>query len=125
MTQLEKNLKLACIACLFTGFAALCVGILTGVQTVFDTDAVATVACGVGAIPGGAQSARLANVPSNATKVRRLAIILVIASIVFAAIAMTMGDPTPLQIAVLVGAGIVALLMMVFAQRLVKRLEQV
>ena len=36
MTQLAKSLKISCIACLFIGLAALVIGIVVGLRSVFD-----------------------------------------------------------------------------------------
>ena len=125
MNQLAKNLKISCIACLFIGLAALVVGIVVGLRTVFDVDALATVACGLGSTPAGAQASRLANVPSNAKKVRAISLIALLACCGFLAIAVMAGDPQPEQIGVIVLAAFAALLMTIFSHRQVKELERV
>lgn len=125
MTQLAKNLKISCIACLFIGLAALVIGIVVGVRTVFDVDALATLACGLGSTPAGAQASRLANVPSNAKKVRAIALIALAGSCVFLAVAVLMGNPIPAQVGVIALAAFAALLMTVNSQKQVKELERV
>jgi len=125
MNQLGKNLKLSCIACLFLGMAALIAGIASGVMQAFDTDAIATLACGIGAMPAGAQASRLANVPSNAKKVRLMSLIVLIASSAFCAIAVALGNPTPWQIAALALVIVASLAMLIYSHRLVKQLERV
>ena len=125
MNQLGKNLKLSCIACLFIGLAAIAVGVIAGVQELFDTDALATIACGIGATPAGAQASRLANVPNNASKVRTISLIVLLATIAFCAIAYLTGDPTPLQLCALALVAVAALAMLIFSHRMVKDLERV
>ena len=125
MNAIEKNLKLSCIACLFVGLAAIVVGAIIGIQTIFDTDAIATVLCGVGSVPAGAQSSRLANVPSNAYKVRTISIIVLVFTAAIGAFAITTGDPTPAQIGVIGLICIAALCMLIYSQKLVKQLEHV
>jgi len=125
MTQLAKSLKISCIACLFIGLAALVIGIVVGLRSVFDVDALATVACGLGSTPAGAQASRLANVPSNAKKVRAISLIVLVACVVFLGIAIKMGDPTPEQIGVLCLAAFAALMMTWFSHKQVKELERV
>ena len=125
MNKLEKNLKLSCLACLFTGLAVLIVGIIAGATANFDADAVCTIFCGLGATPTGVQAARLANVPSNAGRVRWMALVMLIADLVFVGVSLWRGDPTVAQLAVMGLAALVALAMLVFAQREVKALEKV
>ena len=125
MTKDGKNLKLACIACLFVGLAVLVVGVVSGIMQAFDADAIATLVCGAVSAPGGAQSSRLANVPSNVHKIRGIALGL----IVVAAIALGVSYATKTAgIAQFVGVGIallVSLVMLVYAQRITKDLERV
>ena len=125
MNQLAKTLKMSCIACLFIGLAALVVGIVVGMRSAFDADALATVACGLGSTPAGAQASRLANVPSNASKVRTISLIALVFCCLFLAVALFMGDPTPEQVGVLSLAAFAALLMAFFSHRQVKELERV
>jgi hypothetical protein len=125
MNKIMKNLKLACIACLFLGLAALIVGVVSGISTVFDTDAIATVACGLGSAPAGAQSSRLANVPSNAAQVRAISLVILLGTTVFAVAAYMLGNPTPLQLGAFALVWIAALLMAIFSHQEVKQLERV
>ncbi|MBQ9006965.1 MAG: hypothetical protein IJ092_11440 [Atopobiaceae bacterium] len=125
MNQLAKNLKISCIACLFIGLAALVIGIVVGLRSVFDVDALATVACGLGSTPAGAQASRLANVPSNAKKVRAIALIALVACCAFLGVAVALGNPVPEQIGVLALAAFATLLMSFFSHKQVKELERV
>ncbi len=125
MNKLEKELKISCIACLFVGLAVLIVGIVAGVKDGYDLDAISTIFCGLGATPAGVQAARLANVPSNSTKVRAMAIVVLIASAIFAVVAFKGGDPSVAQLVALGVMILVALIMLVFAHRQVKVLEKV
>lgn len=125
MNKLGKNLKLSCIACLFVGLAAIVVGIVAGIQELFDVDALATIVCGIGATPAGAQASRLANVPNNASKVRTISLIVLVATIAFGVVAYLMGNPTPLQLAALALVAVASLAMLVFSHRMVKDLERV
>lgn len=125
MNVIEKNLKLSCIACLFVGLAAIVVGVIVDIQTIFDSDAIATVLCGIGSMPAGAQSSRLANVPSNAYKVRSISIIVLLFTIAIGAFAVMTGNPTPVQIGVIALVCIAALCMLIYSQKLVKQLERV
>lgn len=125
MNKLGKNLKLSCIACLFVGLAAIVVGIVAGIQELFDVDALATIVCGIGATPAGAQASRLANVPNNASKVRTISLIVLVATIAFGAVAYLMGNPTPLQLGALALVAVASLAMLVFSHRMVKDLERV
>ena len=125
MNKLGKNLKLSCIACLFVGLAAIVVGIVAGIQELFDVDALATIVCGIGATPAGAQASRLANVPNNASKVRTISLIVLVATIAFGVVAYLMGNPTPLQLGALALVVVASLAMLVFSHRMVKDLERV
>jgi O-antigen/teichoic acid export membrane protein len=125
MNKLGKNLKLSCIACLFVGLAAIVVGIVAGIQELFDVDALATIVCGIGATPAGAQASRLANVPNNASKVRTISLIVLVATIAFGVVAYLMGNPTPLQLGALALVAVASLAMLVFSHRMVKDLERV
>lgn len=125
MNKLGKNLKLSCIACLFVGLAAIVVGIVAGLQELFDVDALATIVCGIGATPAGAQASRLANVPNNASKVRTISLIVLVATIAFGVVAYLMGNPTPLQLGALALVAVASLAMLVFSHRMVKDLERV
>ena len=125
MNKLGKNLKLSCIACLFVGLAAIVVGIVAGIQELFDVDALATIVCGIGATPAGAQASRLANVPNNASKVRTISLIVLVATIAFGVVAYLMGNPTPLQLGALALVAVASLAMLVFSHRIVKDLERV
>ena len=125
MNKLGKNLKLSCIACLFVGLAAIVVGIVAGLQELFDVDALATIVCGIGATPAGAQASRLANVPNNASKVRTISLIVLVATIAFGVVAYLMGNPTPLQLGALALVAVASLAMLVFSHRIVKDLERV
>ena len=125
MNKLGKNLKLSCIACLFVGLAAIVVGIVAGIQELFDVDALATIVCGIGATPAGAKASRLANVPNNASKVRTISLIVLVATIAFGAVAYLMGNPTPLQLGALALVAVASLAMLVFSHRIVKDLERV
>ena len=125
MNKLGKNLKLSCIACLFVGLAAIVVGIVAGLQELFDVDALATIVCGIGATPAGAQASRLANVPNNASKVRTISLVVLLATIAFGVVAYLMGNPTPLQLGALALVVVASLAMLVFSHRMVKDLERV
>ncbi len=125
MNKLGKNLKLSCIACLFVGLAAIVVGIVAGIQELFDVDALATIVCGLGATPAGAKASRLANVPNNASKVRTISLIVLVATIAFGVVAYLMGNPTPLQLGALALVAVASLAMLVFSHRIVKDLERV
>ena len=125
MNKLGKNLKLSCIACLFVGLAAIVVGIVAGIQELFDVDALATIVCGIGATPAGAKASRLANVPNNASKVRTISLIVLVATIAFGVVAYLMGNPTPLQLGALALVAVASLAMLVFSHRIVKDLERV
>lgn len=125
MNKLGKNLKLSCIACLFVGLAAIVVGIVAGIQELFDVDALATIVCGIGATPAGAQASRLANVPNNASKVRTISLVVLLATIALGVVAYLMGNPTPLQLGALALVVVASLAMLVFSHRMVKDLERV
>ena len=125
MNSLQKNLKKSCIACLFVGLVVLIVGISDGLVEAFDVDAIATIFCGLGAAPTGVQTSRLANVPSNATKIRSIGLVVLLGSIVFAGVAVWQGNPSVVQLVALGAMIITALLMVVFAQQLAKYLERV
>lgn len=125
MSKDGRNLKLACIACLFAGLATLVIGVAVGVTSVFDTDAIATIACGVGGLPAGGQASRLANVPAHAGRIRSISLVMLAASGALLAVSMALGDPTTLQLVALTLVAAIALAMAVFAHRVVRGLERV
>ena len=124
MNQKEKNLKLACIACLFVGILCIVSGVMAAVRAL-DLDAAATLLGGVIGLPVGVQTARLANVPSNAARIQKVALIVTLLTIGLAALAFCAGDPTSLQIAALACAILVGLAMTVFSHVLVREQAKV
>ena len=98
---------------------------IAGIQELFDVDALATIVCGLGATPAGAKASRLANVPNNASKVRTISLIVLVATIAFGVVAYLMGNPTPLQLGALALVAVASLAMLVFSHRIVKDLERV
>ncbi len=96
-----------------------------GLRSVFDVDALATVACGLGSTPAVGRGIKARYVPSNAKKVRAISLIALVACVVFLGIAIKMGDPKPEQIGVLCLAAFAALMMTWFSHKQVKELERV
>lgn len=125
MTKDGKTLKLACIACLFIGLVTAVVGIAAGVAQAWDIDALATLICGLGITPTGAQASRLANVPSNATKVRTLSLIALVATVALCAVGYFMGRIETPQLIAFALAILAELIMVVYSHRIVKQLERV
>jgi membrane protein YdbS with pleckstrin-like domain len=64
-------------------------------------------------------------VPNNASKVRTISLIVLLATIAFGAVAYLMGNPTPLQLGALALVAVASLAMLVFSHRIVKDLERV
>ena len=125
MTKDGKNLKIMCISCLFIGLAVIAIGIIEGETSTFDADALATLGCGLVAVPSGAQSSRLANVPSNVHKVRLLGLVVLVAAIALGCVSYFMGKASVIQYVGLALLAVVGLAMLFFAQRITKELERV
>lgn len=124
MSAQEKNLKLSCIACLFIGLFAIIAGAIAAASAV-DADAIATIAGGVVGLPLGVQTSRLANVPSNAKKIRLMALLFTLCASALVGIAFALGNPTPLQMAALVLTAVIGVAMLAFSHTLVKAQERV
>ena len=76
-------------------------------------------------LPLGVQASRLANVPSNAKKIRLMALLFTFCACALVGIAFALGNPTPLQMAALVLTAVIGVAMLVFSHTLVKAQERV
>ena len=121
MTGDGKILKLACLASLFVGFAALIYGVVLLVGNFTDIDAWITAAEGIAATALGVHSARLANVPSNTSKIRMIALVGALCALAIAAYVLMQGPETTrgqdVISVIVVGIMLVAVL---YATRIVK-----
>ena len=121
MTTDGKILKITSLTALFAGIASLVMGAMLLVANNVDIDACITAVEGLLASVYGVRTAILANVPSNTSKIRNKAIILVLASIaVVAAFYFAGFDVTIYQIVLAVCICVISLAALYMASRIVK-----
>ena len=116
-----KILKLACIGALFAGIATLVLGVVLAVGNLMDIDAWITAFEGLCSTIFGVRCAILANVPSNTAKIRTKAIVLSVASVAVVAALVAGGfEVTVGQLAMAGVIGVIALVALMVASRIVK-----
>ena len=116
-----KILKLACIGALFAGIATLVLGVVLAVGNLMDIDAWITAFEGLCSTIFGVRCAILANVPSNTAKIRTKAIVLSVASVAVVAALVAGGfEVTVGQLTMAGVIGVIALVALLFASRIVK-----
>ena len=121
MTPSGKLLKITSLVGMFVGLASLILGAVIAFGDVADIDAWATVFDGVLATVYGVRTAILANVPSNTSKIRTKAFILLAAGAAVAAYLILGGRDVQMAQTCLAGfiAGL-ALVAIIIATRIVK-----
>lgn len=125
MTKEAKSLKLSCLCCLFAGVFVAAAAIYLIVTGGFGPGQGLAIGVGVASLVCGAQCARLANVPSNASKIRGLVLVLALLGAVVAGVGFGLHILATLEVALCAGVALVALVTAFLAQRLVKMLERV
>lgn len=125
MTKEARALKIACLICMFAGVFVTGASIYLIVSGGAEVGPDLTCGVGAAALIGGAQCARLVNVPSNAGSIRTLGIILLL----LAGVVLGVGFGLELMsVPLLAMCGTVACLALVvafLAHRLVKELKKV
>ena len=117
----RKILKLACIGALFAGIATLVLGVVLAVGNLMDIDAWITAFEGLCSTIFGVRCAILANVPSNTAKIRTKAIVLSVAAVAVVAALVAGGFEVSVgQLAMAGVIGVIALVALMFASRIVK-----
>lgn len=82
MTGDGKLLKISSLAALFVGFATMVTGAMLVIVNTVDMDAWMTIIEGLGSAVYGVRTAILANVPSNTSKIRGKALVLLLLALV-------------------------------------------
>lgn len=123
MTPEAKGLKLAGIVTMFAGIAVIILGIVFCVMDFDVTDALVA-ATGVGDAALGASAARKANVPSTAKTAVVPALIIGALCIAAGVTAQLFAAPI-VSIAACCAAGVLAAVVSLSAQRIVKALERI